>query len=82
MKNVESHLYRNAVMASGGLMTYWTILVWSPALGTSPQKITTPFAGGALYVLSRAAMESMALWTFFIVVLDLMLDAWDCSFLR
>ncbi len=82
VKNVESHLYRKAVIGSGGFMTYWTILVWSPALGTSPQKITTPFAGGALYVLSRAAMESMALWTFFIVVLDLMLDAWDCSFLR
>ena len=44
-------------MGSGGLMTYWTILVWSPALGTSPQKITTPFSGGALYVLSRYRVD-------------------------
>ena len=82
VKKSESHLYRNAVIGSGGWITYWTILVWSPARGTSPQKITTPFGGACLNVLSRDAMESIALVTFFIVVFDLMLDACDCSFLR
>ena len=69
-------------MASGGSMTYWTILVWSPALGISPQNMTMPFGGAALYVLSLDMMESMAPWTFFIVDLDLMFEDWEYSSLR
>ena len=69
-------------MASGGLMTYWTILVWSPARGTSPQNMTIPFSGILSNVFRRAATDSMAPVTFFIVVFDLMFDAADSSFLR
>ena len=69
-------------MDSGGWITYCTILVWSPARGTSPQNMTTPFSGTLLNVFRRAAMDSIAPVTFFMVVFDLILDAWDCSSLR